>query len=319
MRILKFAFALGLVVWLLKKGQINLHDLQALAHPMIATGLLSLVALNLALANWRWMVLLRTRDFDASFLTTFPLTLIGLFFSYALPGSVGGDVIKAFYVAKENPERKMAAVTTVLADRVIGLYCMLCMAVASVFMDVDLILQNRNLKVLACVLIGAFVMISVGLMAVFSKRVQNWTQLERRLPRMPMGHKLYRAYHSFHLYTHNRLGLLKAFLLSLVSQVIAILFIYVVGHILGETIGFKTYLFAVPIGFMISAIPISPAGIGVGQMAFAYLFRAHSGVVSNVGETAITAYQITLFIWSLVGCAFYLLRKSPHLTPAQAK
>jgi hypothetical protein len=70
------------------------------------------------------------------------------------------------------------------------------------------------------------------------------------------------------------------------------------------------------IGIIVQALPISPAGIGVGQAAFFFLFNLSLGKESQLGPTAITMIQIMQFMWGLVGAYFYLQRKKPGLEPA---
>jgi hypothetical protein len=79
---------------------------------------------------------------------------------------------------------------------------------------------------------------------------------------------------------------------------------------------FSMYCFLVPIGVIVQALPISPAGIGVGQAAFFFLFNLSLGKESQIGPTAITTMQILQFVWGIVGAFFYLQRKKPVLEPA---
>ena len=50
------------------------------------------------------------------------------FFNAFLLGSTGGDLLKAYYAARETHHRKTEAVVTVLVDRLIGLFSMLALA-----------------------------------------------------------------------------------------------------------------------------------------------------------------------------------------------
>jgi len=312
--------AFALIFWLAQKGILELSEIKSLFRPDILVVLTVLAGANLVLANWRWIVLLNARGFNASFKSTYQLTLIGLFFNYALPGAVGGDVVKGFYVAQENPQRKMEAVTTVMMDRILGLYAMVGMAVASVLFDVPLILSSGTLKALGLATVGLFVGMTVFFLIVFSRRLTQLFRLERLLHALPMGQKFVQVFEAVHLYTHSRAAVAWSLVLSLLSQLVAVAFIYAVGYMLGDhEVTVQTYLFAVPIGFIVSAIPILPAGIGVGQVAFSYLFRLHSHTDTSIGQTAITAYQILVFAWSLLGAIFYLMRKKPNLDVGHAR
>jgi uncharacterized membrane protein YbhN (UPF0104 family) len=61
---------------------------------------------------------------------------------------------------------------------------------------------------------------------------------------------------------------------------------------------------------MATAIPISPAGVGIGQAAFFFLFNEYLGHESDLGSVVITTYQIAQFILSLSGAIFNLARKN---------
>ena len=311
-RLLKFTLAFALIYWLTQKGLLEIAEVKSLFRLDTILILTLLAAGNLLLANWRWIVLLNARGFGATFGSTYQLALIGLFFNYALPGAVSGDVIKGFYVAQENPQRKMEAVTTVMIDRILGLYCMVGMALASIFLDIPLLLSSPAMKAFGLATAGLFLGMTVFFMIVFSKRLTRGFQLEKRLKKLPMGGKFHKIFEAVHLYSHSRGAVIWALVLSLLSQLVAVAFVYAVGYLLGdEQVGVQTYLFAVPIGFIVSAVPILPAGIGVGQVAFSYLFRVHSHTDTSIGQTAITAYQIVTFALSLLGAIFYLLRKKP--------
>ncbi|MNL45250.1 hypothetical protein D3C87_1678810 [compost metagenome] len=117
-----------------------------------------------------------------------------------------------------------------------------------------------------------------------------------------------------HLYGNDKLRLSGVLTLSLLSQTCAILFLFLAATAAGfQEAPLKTFFLVAPLGFMATAIPISPAGIGVGQAAFYFLFNLYIGKETEVGPTAITAYQVGSFLVSLAGAFFYLRRKSHHV------
>jgi hypothetical protein len=62
----------------------------------------------------------------------------------------------------------------------------------------------------------------------------------------------------------------------------------------------------------VTALPIAPAGIGVGQVAFNYLFQAYLQKPTGFGATAMTAIQLSTVCWALIGAVLYLRRRRPH-------
>lgn len=75
-----------------------------------------------ALQLYRWYLLVRALDLPFSGRGAVRLGLVGYYYNSFLPGSVGGDAVKAFFIAHGRPDRKAAAVATVVADRLIGLF-----------------------------------------------------------------------------------------------------------------------------------------------------------------------------------------------------
>jgi uncharacterized membrane protein YbhN (UPF0104 family) len=96
-----------------------------------------------------------------------------------------------------------------------------------------------------------------------------------------------------------------------IAQIFTMIFFYQMAQVLNEPdITWQAILFVVPMGFVVTAVPISPAGVGVGQVAFLYLFQAYLGHPTQFGSISITVFQICSVVWALVGAGLYLRR--PH-------
>jgi uncharacterized membrane protein YbhN (UPF0104 family) len=80
----------------------------------------------------------------------------------------------------------------------------------------------------------------------------------------------------------------------------------------------QAYFFVVPVGSMITAIPISPAGVGVGQAAFDALFNLYLGYNSHLGASVVTVQQMMMLLFGLIGAYFYVRRKKVEPFPMQA-
>src|SRR4029077_18678965 len=76
---------------------------------------------SLTITLLRWYVLVRAQDLPFTVPAALRIGLIGFFFNTFLPGSVGGDIIKAAALAREQ-SRRTVAVATVIMDRVIALW-----------------------------------------------------------------------------------------------------------------------------------------------------------------------------------------------------
>lgn len=295
----------------------NFDLMRPLLRPWPLAILMIIVGCNIFLLGYRWQLLLRYRGLPSETGQVFSTYLIGIFFNYALPGSVGGDVVKAYYVARDNPQRKMDSVATVLVDRIIGLYCMLLMTLMVIVWKWSFIFSDKTLSSIAITMIVLFVLMSTLFTVALSRGLRLFLKIDLIWPYLPFGEKFRSAYEAFHAYRSHLSVIFKSLIVSLLAQVMMILFMVYVGHMVGFShVPLAAYFFAAPIGFIVGALPLAPAGVGVGQMAFFYLFNLYLGEETSLGPIGITAYQIALFVWGLWGAYFYLRRKRPVLSEA---
>jgi hypothetical protein len=297
-----------------RSGRLDPKELWALMTWTNVGLALILVGINLVIASWRWILLLRSRGLDISLKDGFGLYLIGVFFNHALPGSVGGDVVRGYYVVSVYPDHRLDAALSVLIDRVLGLYSFFILALLAVACDLDFVLQHEQIAAIALGCLGVFVGMTVFFTVLFSKRLSRLCGLGLLERHVAIVHKVVQGFQRF---GERRVIILQSVVVSLLAQVTILLFFKLLAVPLGETsVTWPSILFAVPMGFLVTAVPIAPAGIGVGQWAFLYLFQAYTGAGSQYGATAVTAFQLTLLTWGLVGAVVYLRRGGPRYDPA---
>jgi uncharacterized protein (TIRG00374 family) len=306
--IAKAALALGLLYWLYQKGVLDLKVLKRLFSPMLMLAAMGALLINFYLATWRWQKLLQVQKLYLTRWDCLKLNLVGLFFNYVMPGGVGGDVVKAFYIVKDNPSNRMGAGISVLLDRVVGLYAMLLLAISSLLFNFEQVRANTQLKLITQSLVGIFVIFTFGLVLAFSEKFRNWGW-QAWLSKFSLGPKLASAYEAVFSYSHNLGVIAWSIVLSLLAQIAAIGLLWWLGVNLGfSEVPLATYFSVVPLGFMVTAVPISPAGVGVGQMAFFFLFNLFLGRESQVGPSVITAYQVLNFLLGLSGVWIFITK-----------
>ena len=71
----------------------------------------SIFFLSLLLSFARWFVLVRALDLPFTPFNALRLGLLGFFWSTFFPGSVGGDVVKAYSISREQKRRSVAVAT----------------------------------------------------------------------------------------------------------------------------------------------------------------------------------------------------------------
>ncbi len=309
---IKCLVAIVLIALVFRSGQLRVSSLKDLFTPMnILFGIVLSGVCNW-FVNWRWYWLLRSSGFSVTLRETLSLYLIGVFFNHALPSSVGGDVVKAFYIANHNKDRRMDAVLSVLIDRVLGLYSMLLMALFSVVMDISFVVTHPEIKVMA-VLCGLLALaMTVSFAIGFSNRADRYLGVSSFLARFPKLQMFSKMFSAMQLFGRRKSVIVVSVLVSIVAQFMNVCLVAYVGWALGiHDVPWTAYLFCVPIGFVAMAVPIAPAGVGVGQVAFLFLFHAYAPNSGDLGAVGITAIQLLTLAWGLVGAIVYIRYKSP--------
>lgn len=313
MTTIKLAISFGLIAWMILTDKLPLGDLKALLDPWVLLFGLASVGMALVLAAERWRALLISQSFQVDRWPTYKMTLVGTFFSFFLPGGVGGDVVKAYYVVKNMGERRAQAVGTVVFDRLIGLFTMILFALVTSLFEYEILFQHPALRTFVVVLAVLFFAFLLVFWLIWSRHTSG--HRDRLLERIENFQWVHLALSRLNQFRLRKAAFSKIVALSLLSQSFSLLFFISIAPFLGEhSLPLSVFLFCVPLGFMATAVPISPGGIGVGQAAFLFLFSLVLGRETQVGALLITAYQFFTLAFGLLGAGFYVLQKSASPT-----
>lgn len=233
-----------------------------------AAGLAALFLLPIGLTALRWWLLMRAAGLPAPLGRVAAVSYAGTFFNLFLPGAVGGDIAKAV-LATQGEERKAAIVGTVVLDRIVGLVMMVVLAVAASLSQIGRP-ELRPVVIAVMAMFGGFLALYL---AYFSPRLRSTrfgTWLKGRLPFVSVVREIDGVFRSA---VGKRGVLASACLLSIVAQVATIVLIFGLARAIGiGGVPFHQFLVFEPLLFIISAIPISLGGWGVGEYAYVRLF-----------------------------------------------
>jgi uncharacterized membrane protein YbhN (UPF0104 family) len=131
--IFKMLLAFGLLYYVLHKKMINFQELKRL-FSSDGLGMLFLalatITLQLFICAQRLRLLLAAQNIRISYRNMLRLTYLGAFFDAFLVTSVGGDAVKAVYLARETQHgHRTMTVSTLLLDRLMGLLGLLSLTV----------------------------------------------------------------------------------------------------------------------------------------------------------------------------------------------
>jgi len=148
--VLKTGVGALLIYYVLHSKMVDFTLLQStLLSPLSLCIGVGFLAFSAACCAVRWHLLVKTQGLSLSMKDVFELTMIGYFFNTFMPGSVGGDLIKAWYAAGQEPRRKTKAVFTVFLDRVIGLWIIVCFAAVTLLLNLSMLSSRTELRLLA--------------------------------------------------------------------------------------------------------------------------------------------------------------------------
>jgi uncharacterized protein (TIRG00374 family) len=263
-----------------------------------------------ALQCCRLVAMLAVQGVRISLWTSTKLSFVGNFFNFALPGTTGGDLIKAYYLTHYTP-LKTEAVTTVFLDRAIGLLGLVLLAGASILLTRKPE-QFRELITTLAIVCGV---LAVGSLVVFSSRMRAWLRLSALAARLPMGAQILRVGRATVAMRHHKLLVLLSLAMTVVLQATVMLGAVIMAaalHMEGEP---SYYFIYVSIGFLIAAIPISPPQAFGVMEAFYVQFFTQGGLRNDPSQAVALALAMRLIqlVWALPGILVPLL--GAHLPP----
>lgn len=298
--------ALLLIVVLIKKGPFQPDQLKhTLTQPRILFLGIVLLFLQLIVASFRWKLFINL-IVEVPFLKVIKLNLVGYFFNYFIPGGVGGDIVKAIELSNHNKGSKSKALSTVMSDRVFGLFAMVSFTFIFLLIEYFISAEPYLVKFL---LMSGLLLLSILIALLFLPIIFNKISAHLSTKNSSLVTKVEKLISSLHFtfVTFRNFKIqIKSFFLSFIAQVIAIYFMFEVVKNLGvPEPSFFVFFSLCCFVFVASAIPIFPAGIGVGQAAIFVIFSNISAELAQAAVTAITAMQLFNFFYALIGGAIF--------------
>lgn len=291
--------------------EVGLIRLVREADPAYLLGAIFILPLNYLLTSFRWNVLLRAVNIRLSQARTFVLNMVGAFYNAFMPGTTGGDLIKAYDVSKQTPLRT-AAVMSVIVDRGIGLFALIVIggAMAAYQWDVP---DCRRVAKLSAIIIGGVVTSAI---VFYTPILRRMTGMNFLLARLPMQRQVRKAVHALEQYGRRPGLTLGALLMAFPVHFAGIMSASMAGHAFGLKLDNLYYWSVVPVIILVGAIPISPQGAGVMEYFAVELTKRH-GVTIGQAFALTMSIRLMQMLWNLTG-GIFVLRGGFH-TPTDAE
>lgn len=259
-----------------------------------------LFTITQAFLSLRWVILLRANEITISIPQAIRLTFLGMFYNNFMPGSVGGDILKAWYATHHCPaDRKIHAAMSVFFDRIFGLTGTLILgsiAAISLKDGFSLSLKGHEIDVKQ-IIIWFIVIISTSAIIIASKRIRRFLFISNLLKMLPFQKKLQEIEKGIRIY-RNRPGYLAlALMVTFCVQTLAITSVWLMTIALDlKGISLLHCITIMPIVWVISATLPVPGGLGVIENLMVPFFIAAADVTAFDSPEQLTARVMALTI-----------------------
>ena len=263
----------------------------------------------------RWYFLVRALELPFRLRDAFRLGFLGYMLNFVSLGSVGGDLFKAVFIAREQPGRRVQAVSTVVVDRLIGLFGLLLVAsIAIMVMQVADIHgpvvtdEFKALRKLTLVATGIGAIVGLAMLLPWFTSGPHVDFLTR-LPKI--GGFLGSIFQAMQVYRRRRRVLWGALLITLFVHLFNVLGFFLIARSLpGDAPTLAGHFVIIPLALVAGAIPLPLAGLGALELAMEKLYVAvASDCATGLGLIVSLAYRVITILIALVGVAFYLGRR----------
>jgi len=307
-----------------------------------------LYAIHILAGAWRWLLLLEVQDIKnqepchtqrgmnqkqiiatqckhrkitptsgIKYFEALSLTMQGFFFSLVLPGgSLGGDVVKAAFLAKRTPKgNKLTGTFTILIDRIIGMISLFLLAGIAGLLSYKFLKDVTGFMelIVYALLAGCIVGILSTLVLFFHKQLQkipgvlSIINFSDKITKGTVSN-LINAMDSFRA---SWKVLLKSVIISIVLiqlMLSAVLFCIASGLEISHKPPLETYVLSSTLANAAGSIPATPAGVGTRDVVMKKIFTA-SGITSGESVAITLIFTSLILIFNLSGGLFFLLQR----------
>ena len=302
-----------IVVLLLMTDFKQVGELIGKLHPIHLLAAIMLYVVDGLLLAYRWRILLRAQGIRISYFKVMCLQFLGMFYNNFLFSSIGGDLLRGWYVTAYS-HKKVESVFSVVVDRITGTVGLLILCV------IGLLMVNKELLNLGysdevagdagsgvgthlsgtTMLLGGIVLLIAVLVLGFVLRNRIRAEV------LKVKEYLARIAAAIRIYASKPRYLVKAVLVSMLAQLLCIYGLYMVGHGLGIDASFKYYLGFLPLSWAVASLPVSPGGLGVMEAGVTAMFAALPQVSIEQALMIAMAQRVMLVGGSLGGIFVHL-------------
>lgn len=295
--------AVALLIYLARSGAIDWSAVGRWSRTWwLMPTLIALACFGTVLEALRLGFVCRSQSIRVSLVEGVRLVLVAMFFGTVVPGGTGGDVLKIYYLVSAHRGRAVEVATVLLAERAIAMVVLLALVCGLGALNHSLLATHPGLATLVGIAAIALVAVLAGAAAISSQWVRDSRFYRFVTQRLPLGGWVARGADALRLLRGHSTAVGGTFVIATLSQLaMAFTFLIIASVTLPDADPKATPLLAL-LGMFANALPITPAGLGVGEAAFDQLFLR---VDVEGGASLMIAWRIALIPLYAAGGILY--------------
>ena len=312
---LKVIIAIGLFYYFFNGSSIDINGYDLLLeYPFRIFFSVIICAFLVPITTYRWYLLLNTGGMKFDLKNVFYINYIGIFFNTVIPGSLGGEVFKSLFIYKYADENRTKAVFSVIIDRGCGLIGLMIVCALGIIISWRKIIEIPLLLTLSLGLISSLVLcvLAICIILMTNKHVDRYLQNKLFKQKSEFIKNLMSIVGAISHYRNNISIFPVCVGLSIMLHLSSVLFLYIISSMFHSgSIIFTDYMAALSFANISNLIPVTPGGLGIGEVAYAQIMEQLT-LVKNTSNFILQylALRISWVIISLPGMVVYVLYKN---------
>ena len=292
------------------------------ANPWLLIAAFVIFYLGFPLRGLRWAILVRQSGFALRIRDAVEIIFLSWLVNCLVPAKLG-DVYRAYLLKINSPVSLSRTFGTVFIERILDLFAIVTLGLAAGFVSFRSGLPG-DVQIVFAIGVGFVLLLAAGLLTMrnFGRRI---------LQRLPLPHRVIEFYDRFEEGVFSAVGMRALPRLVLLTGLIwttEAMRLFLVVEALGFPeihLGISGAFFVALTGSLLTAVPFTPAGIGVVETALVFVLTQVYGVPPTEA-LAITIVDRVISVLSIIGfgsIAYWLSPKrrgmgvEPH-APAEA-
>jgi uncharacterized protein (TIRG00374 family) len=265
------------------------------------------------ISSYQWQCLLGGEHIHIDLRKLINLYLVGIAFNHLLPTSMGGDIVKAYYVGKEG-QNVPGSASAVIMSRVTGFLGMMIVAIPAIIVWHTIFIPSLiALFILLCLAISITLAGTFSLITAFPKLAGKWAKRGPigKILLIPLLASLFKIGKTIRTSCTRPRFICKAILFGTIFHLSAALNYYCYAKMLDIPVSINFYMVAIPLTSLVSFLPISLNGYGLRESALVAIFATTHVSASMVLLTALLIDTQAL-LFGAIGGLIYITMGQHH-------